>query len=114
RWPRDWSSDVCSSDLGRRIREKLKDSQAAKDRPILDLTWHYPTSGQIEEPSAEAIIAEIGGWDSAGQALAAYKLLKADGSTACGCWIYCGVYAEGENQAARRKPHWEQDFTALE
>jgi formate dehydrogenase major subunit len=100
--------------LGRKIREKLKESQDPKDRPVLDLTWQYPTSGQIEEPSAEAVIAEIGGWDSAGQALAGYKLLKADGSTSCGCWIYCGVYAEGENQAARRKPHWEQDFTALE
>ena len=22
----------------------------------------------------------------------------------CGCWIYCGVYADGVNQAARRKP----------
>jgi formate dehydrogenase major subunit len=110
----------CRSDLwfyyhlGRRIREKLKETDDPKNRPILDLTWHYPTSGQIEEPSAEAVIAEIGGRDSAGQALAGYKLLKADGSTACGCWIYCGVYAEGKNQAARRKPHWEQDFSALE
>jgi len=100
--------------LGRKIREKLKESQDPKDRPVLDLTWQYATSGQIEEPSAEAVIAEIGGSDSAGQALAGYKLLKADGSTSCGCWIYCGVYAEGENQAARRKPHWEQDFAALE
>ena len=100
--------------LGRKIREKLKESQDPKDRPVLDLTWQYPTSGQIEEPSAEAVLAEIGGRDSAGQALSGYKLLKADGSTSCGCWIYCGVYAEGENQAARRKPHWEQDFTALE
>ena len=100
--------------LGRKIREKLKESQDPKDRPVLDLTWQYPTSGQIEEPSAEAVLAEIGGRDADGQALSGYKLLKADGSTSCGCWIYCGVYAEGENQAARRKPHWEQDFTALE
>src|SRR5690625_6921663 len=25
RWPRDWSSDVCSSDLGTRVREGLRD-----------------------------------------------------------------------------------------
>src|SRR4029078_8930171 len=43
-----------------------------------------------------------------------YKLLKSDGTTACGCWIYCGVYAEDENKAARKKPHWEQSYTALE
>src|SRR5205085_8576078 len=56
--------------LGRKIREKLKDSQDSKNRPLLDLTWYYPPSGEIEEPSAEAVLAEIGGSDSAGQALA--------------------------------------------
>ena len=41
----------------------------------------------------------------------ATRSCKADGSTTCGCWIYCGVFADGENQAARRKPHWEQSYT---
>lgn len=100
--------------LGRKLREKLKDSQDPRDLPLLDLTWYYPPSGQIEEPSAEAVLAEINGYDSTGQALAAYKLLKADGTTACGCWIYCGVYGDDENKAARKKPHWEQSYTALE
>ncbi|GHG61726.1 hypothetical protein GCM10018980_51090 [Streptomyces capoamus] len=40
--------------------------------------------------------------------------MKPDGSTACGCWIYCGVYADGVNQAARRKPGREQDWVAAE
>ena len=112
--------DDCRSELwfyyhlGRKLREKLKDSQDTKNSPLRDLTWEYPTSGSIEEPSAEAVLAEINGHDSTGQALAAYKLLEADGTTACGCWIYCGVYADGENKAARRKPHWEQSYTALE
>ncbi len=100
--------------LGRTIREKLKASRKKRDRPIRELTWHYPTTGEHEEPSAEAVLAEINGWDDEGQALAAYTLLKADGSTACGCWIYCGVYADRVNQAARRRPHWEQGHTALE
>jgi formate dehydrogenase major subunit len=110
----------CRSDLwfyyhlGRKIREKLKDSREERDRPILELEWSYPTSGQIEDPSAEAVLAELNGRDAAGQALDSYKELKADGSTSCGCWIYCGVYGGGENKAARRKPHWEQDRTALE
>ena len=30
--------------------------------------------------------------------------LEADGSTACGCWIYSGIYADGVNQARRRDP----------
>jgi formate dehydrogenase major subunit len=112
--------DDCRSELwfyyhlGLKLREKLKGSEDPKNRPLLDLTWFYPPVGGHNEPSAEAVLAEIGGYDSAGQALAAYKLLKADGTTACGCWIYCGVYADDENKAARRKPHWEQSESALE
>jgi formate dehydrogenase major subunit len=100
--------------LGRTIREKLKASRKKRDRPIRELTWHYPTSGAHEEPSAEAVLAEINGWDDSERPLSSYKELKADGSTACGCWIYCGVYADRVNQAARRTPHWEQGRAALE
>jgi formate dehydrogenase major subunit len=100
--------------LGRKIRERLAESQDPKDLPIQQLTWNYPTSGQIEEPSAEAVLAEINGTDEKDEPLENYKVLKADGSTTAGCWIYCGVYTGGTNMAARRKPHWEQDLTALE
>jgi len=100
--------------LGKLIREKLKSSQDPKDLPIQQLTWDYPTSGQLEEPSAEAVLAEINGFDWTGQALSSYQLLKADGSTTCGCWIYCGVFGGEQNMAARKKPHWEQSYTALE
>ena len=34
----------------------------------------------------------------------ASRELEDDGSTACGCWIYSGVYADGVNQARRRDP----------
>jgi formate dehydrogenase major subunit len=100
--------------LGRTIRERLEGSTRERDRPIVDLTWGYPTSGEHEEPSAEAVLAEINGFDETGQALPAYKQLKADGSTRCGCWIYCGAYADNTNMAARRTPHWEQNYTAPE
>ena len=49
------------------------------------------------------MLAEINGWDDKGQALAGYKLLKADGSTACGCWIYCGVFADGRRTRRRAR-----------
>jgi formate dehydrogenase major subunit len=110
----------CRSDLwfyyhlGRKIRQKLKDSQEERDRPILELQWHYPAVGELEEPSAEAVLEEINGRDAAGQTLEGYKLLRSDGTTSCGCWIYCGVFGGEENKAARRKPHWEQSATALE
>ena len=50
--------------LGRRVREKLAGSTRERDRPILDLTWDYPTVGPTEEPDAEAVLAEIGGFDA--------------------------------------------------
>jgi formate dehydrogenase major subunit len=111
----------CRSDLwfyyhlGRRIRSRLQGSLEARDRPVLDLTWDYPTQGEHQEPSAEAVLAEINGFDAEGKALSSYKELKADGSTSCGCWIYCGVFGDRVNKAARKKPYWEQDsYTAPE
>jgi formate dehydrogenase major subunit len=100
--------------LGRRIREKLAASTDPMDRPLLDLTWDYPTHGRVHEPSAEAVLAEINGWDAEGKPLSSYLELKDDGSTTCGCWIYSGVYADGVNQAARRRPRAEQNWVAAE
>jgi formate dehydrogenase major subunit len=100
--------------LGRIIREMLADSDDPIDRPVLELTWDYPTEGPVDDPSADAVLQEVNGWDADGNPLSAYTQLKADGSTRCGCWIYCGVYADGVNQAARKKPHTEQNWIAAE
>jgi formate dehydrogenase major subunit len=110
----------CRSDLwfmyhlGRIVREKLAGSGDPKDRPVLDLTWDYPTSGPHDDPDAEAVLREINGWGPDGRALSAFTELKADGSTACGCWIYCGCYADETNQVARRKPGDQQSWVAPE
>jgi len=110
----------CRSDLwfyfhlGRIIREKLAGSTDPKDRPILDLTWDYPTIGDIAEPDAEAVLREINGWGPDGRTLSSYTEMKADGSTAGGCWIYCGCYADETNQTARRKPGQDQNWVAPE
>jgi formate dehydrogenase major subunit len=100
--------------LGRIIREKLAGSKDPMDAPLLDLTWDYPTEGPIAEPSAESVLREINGTGPDGKALSSYTQLKDDGSTRSGCWIYCGVYADEQNQAARRKPHAEQSWVAPE
>ncbi len=100
--------------LGRIIRQKLAGSTDRRDRPLLDLTWDYPTEGPLAEPSADAVLAEINGRDAEGKPLSTYTALKDDGSTSCGCWIYCGVNADGVNQAARRKPGREQSWVAPE
>lgn len=105
-------------ELGNRIREKLAEQAAENgademDRPLLDLAWDYPLTEE-GEPDPEAVLREINGTGPDGKPLSAYTELKPDGSTACGCWIYCGVYADEVNQARRRKPHWEQDQVASE
>ncbi len=100
--------------LGRIIREKLAASTDPMDRPLLDLVWDYPTKGAQAEPDAEAVLAEINGRDAEGAPLTGYDQLRDDGSTSCGCWIYCGVYADGVNQADRRKPGDRQNWVAGE
>jgi len=100
--------------LGRILRERLADSTDPRDRPLLDLTWDYPTHGHDQEPSADAILREINGTGPDGRAVSGYMELKDDGSTSCGCWIYSGVYADEVNQAARRKPGREQGPVAAE
>jgi formate dehydrogenase major subunit len=100
--------------LGKLIREKLKDSEEEMDRPILDLVWDYPTAGALQEPSAEAVLREINGTGPDGAALSSYEELKDDGSTSCGCWIYCGVFADDVNQAARRRPREQQNWTGAD
>jgi formate dehydrogenase major subunit len=104
-------------DLGKRIREKLKDSTDERDRPLLDLTWDYPVD-EHGDPDSEAVLREINGFhltgDQAGQVLNSYTEMRADGSTSGGCWIYTGVFGDGVNRAANRKPGREQDLTALD
>jgi formate dehydrogenase major subunit len=100
--------------LGRILRERLKDSTDPRDRALLQLTWDYPTIGETADPDAAMVLREINGVGPDGKALNGYMQLKDDGSTSSGCWIYCGVYADEVNQAARRKPGREQGPAALE
>jgi formate dehydrogenase major subunit len=97
--------------LGRRVRERLAGSGDERDRPVLDLTWDYPTEGPHDDPSAEAVLAEINGRNADGELLSGYGELRGDGSTSCGCWIYSGCYAGGVNLTARRVPRGEQNWT---
>jgi formate dehydrogenase major subunit len=101
--------------LGLRLRKLYEGSTDAKDRPLLDLTWDYPTKGPHQEPDAEAVLREINGYHvDSGELVDGFTDLKTDGSTACGCWIYSGVFKDGVNQAARRKPGREQSWVAPE
>jgi formate dehydrogenase major subunit len=97
--------------LGRLVRQKLADSTDPRDAPVHALAWDYRMLGGDEwaEPSAEDVLRRISGVElGPDRAVTDYTELKADGSTASGCWIYSGVYAHEVNQAARRKPHGDQ------
>jgi len=82
--------------------------------PILNLTWPYL---QPTNPSPEELAKEYNGraladvtdpkdaskvLAKAGELLPGFGMLRDDGSTACGCWIYCGAWTQAGNQMARR------------
>ena len=91
--------------LARRVKAHYADSRRARDWPIASLVWDYPELGENREPDVEAVLKEINGYDVAtGHPVSAFTELQADGSTACGCWIYAGIFAGGVNQARRRDP----------
>ncbi len=95
--------------LGKRLKELYADSTAERDRGFQALTWDYPTEGLLSEPIIDEIDKEINGWTVADRKLVpGFAALKDDGSTACGCWIYSGMYpAEGQNKSmAREADDW--------
>ncbi len=103
--------------LGCLVRERLADSGLERDRPVLDLVWDYALD-EHGEVQPESVLAEINGrhltGPRAGQMLDGFTDMRADGSTDGGCWIYTGVYKDGVNQAARRRPGQEQGPVAAE
>src|SRR5262249_11735474 len=113
--------------LGLRLKKLYANSKEKRDRPIKAITLDYfnPEANKEwnikDEPSAALILKEINGYTfktAKGKAtesplvranpLASFARLKEDGSTACGAWIYTGIYAPtdpeplGRNFAASR------------
>src|SRR5690606_2850940 len=110
--------------LALRLKAKALASDDPRDAPLRALDWWYPDDAR-GEPDMAAVLAEIHGYHTApdpdgdgvlhgrdrdaephhGRQVADYQELRADGSTACGCWIYSGVYGpDGVNRALRREP----------
>ena len=82
--------------------------------PIVNLTWQYadPVSPRPDELAREyngRALADLPNPANpaqpllkAGQQLSSFAQLKDDGSTASGCWIFCGSWTEQGNQMGRR------------
>jgi len=114
--------------LGKRLKELYAVSTEPKDWPLQALMWDYdreepePGSRILDEPDTLLVLKEINGYyirppaqtDTGAEAqrvstlrdaphVPGFVVLKSDGSTACGSWIYSGVYPEpGNNRAASR------------
>jgi formate dehydrogenase major subunit len=95
----------CKSDLDifdlifKKVRELYAGSTKPKDAPIVNAVWDYGP-----EPDPEAVLKEINGYDvKTGKLLATLGeyLAAPAGDVSCGCWIYAGVYGNG-NLAKRR------------
>jgi formate dehydrogenase major subunit len=90
--------------LTKRVLKHYEGSTHAKDWPLVNLHWPYEEHGPHREPLAEDVLREINGYRvDDGSPMSGFAQLKADGSTACGCWIYSGIMADGVNQARRRE-----------
>jgi formate dehydrogenase major subunit len=91
------------ADLGRRLKELYAGEETAAARQLDALAWSYPTD-QRGEPDLEAVVKEINGYTVRdGRPVATYEELRADGSTACGCWIYSGIMPEHGRNLARSR-----------
>jgi len=92
--------------LGRRLKARAASDLRPRNAPLNALTWRYSTHGPQTEPDAEEVLMEINGWTIADHKLVTgYRDLKADGSTACGAWIYSGCFPDrNKNMANTREP----------
>ena len=90
--------------LGKRLKQLYAGSKLQRDGAIQALTWDYPVRGEREEVDAEAVLREINGFTVAtGEQVEKYQDLKDDGSTACGGWMYCGIYPRKGHNVARSR-----------
>jgi len=77
------------------------DTSAPQREAITKLAWDYGS-----HITADAVAKEINGYDlTTGKMVASFAVLKDDGTTSSGNWIYCNMYSEGEgNKAKKRNP----------
>jgi formate dehydrogenase major subunit len=102
------------SNIFMRMRAMYRAEGGAYPDPILNLSWPYanPASPTPEELAKEyngAALADLTDPArpdkpilKAGQQLSGFSQLRDDGSTASGCWIFCGAWTEEGNMMGRR------------
>src|SRR5476651_2188764 len=96
------------------VRDLYKREGGALPEPVLNASWAYtnpssPDLGEVlKETSGKALADIMDPKDptkvlvKAGEQLAGFAQLQADGSTMCGNWLHSGVYTQAGNMAQRR------------
>jgi formate dehydrogenase major subunit len=113
--PGDARSDLeIMSGIFLRMRQMYRKDGGKFPDPIVNLTWPYATP---DSPTPEELAKEYNGRALAdlfdpkdatkllakkGEQLPSFALLRDDGSTASGCWIFCGAWTQAGNNMARR------------
>ena len=97
-----------------RLRALYQKEGGTVPEPIINLDWRYKDPG---EPTPEELAKELNGYASEditdpkdpakvviakGKQLVNFSVLRDDGKTTCGCWIYSGCFNEAGNNMARR------------
>jgi formate dehydrogenase major subunit len=96
------------------VRDLYRKEGGAFPEPILNLTWpylipHFPSPEEIAQEFNGKALADVTDPKDpkkvlvpAGQQLPGFAMLRDDGTTSCGCWIYSGCWTQAGNQMARR------------
>jgi formate dehydrogenase major subunit len=97
--------------LAIRLKAKAQANHDVRDAALRALDWWYRQDAH-GEPDMHAVLSEINGYHVEpgepaahhGAQVSGFSELRDDGSTACGCWIYSGVYGpDGINRALGRE-----------
>jgi len=113
--PGEAKSDVwIMAQLYKRLKAMYQKEGGAFPDAILNLHWPYkdpddPTPSEIAKEFNGYVVADVPDPADAtklvlqkGKQVPNFAVLRDDGSTACGCWIYAGCFTEAGNNMARR------------
>jgi formate dehydrogenase major subunit len=78
------------NELAKKIKKVYAGSKRVEDEPIVNMTWEVENEHGHDDPVVVA--KELCGYSVAdGKPVEGFAKLMDDGSTACGCWVYCGA-----------------------
>lgn len=78
------------NELAKTIKKKYAGSKRVEDEPIVNMTWDY--DNEDGEDDVLKVAKELCGYSVAdGKPVEGFAKLMDDGTTACGCWVYCGA-----------------------